>query len=136
MSGSRRRPCQSGDAPRGGYPGDGRPARIPSRSTRSQRAGGRTGGDSPPLPAAAARAARIWEAARPAPADHPYLLRKQVGPNGLRCDSAGNLIVPLRDVEGLLHTIETITPAGEKRYLAGGAKAGHFCTIGGAARRR
>ena len=77
------------------------------------------------------RAARIWNAAAPAPADHPYLRRKQVGPNGLRCDSAGHLIVPLRDVEGVLHTIETITPEGEKRYLAGGAKAGHFCTIGG-----
>ena len=84
-----------------------------------------------PAATAAARAAWLWEAAHPAPADHPYLLRKQVGPHGLRCDSAGNLIVPLRDVEGVLHTIETITPAGEKRYLAGGAKAGHFCTIGG-----
>ena len=72
------------------------------------------------------RAARIGNAAAPAPADHPYLRRKQVGPNGLRCDSAGHLIVPLRDVEGVLHTIETITPEGEKRYLAGGAKAGHF----------
>ena len=84
-----------------------------------------------PAAAAAARATRIWEAAHPAPADHPYLRRKQVGPNGLRGDSFGNLIVPLRDVEGVLHTIETIAPMGEKRYLAGGAKAGHFCTIGG-----
>ena len=79
---------------------------------------------------AAARAAWLWQAAHPAPADHPYLRRKQVGPNGLRCDSAGNLIVPLHDAEGVLHTIETITPEGGKRYLAGGAKAGHFCTIG------
>ena len=71
-----------------------------------------------PAATAADRAARLWEAAYPAPADHPYLRRKQVGPNGLRCDSAGNLIVPLRDVGGVLHTIETITSAGEKRYLA------------------
>jgi putative DNA primase/helicase len=83
-----------------------------------------------PAATAAARATRIWQAAHPAPADHPYLRRKQVGAHGLRCDSFGNLIVPLRDVEGVLHTIETITPTGEKRYLAGGAKAGHFCTIG------
>ncbi len=82
--------------------------------------------------AAAARAARLWEAAHRAPADHPYLRRKQVGPNGLRCDTFGNLIVPLRDAEGVLRTIETITPEGVKRYLAGGAKAGHFCAIGGA----
>jgi putative DNA primase/helicase len=84
-----------------------------------------------PAAMAAARATWLWEAAHPAPADHPYLRRKQVGAHGLRCDRAGNLIVPLRDAEGLLHTIETITAEGEKRYLAGGAKAGHFCTIGG-----
>ncbi len=89
-------------------------------------------GATSPATAAAARAARIWESAQPAPADHPYLQRKQVGPNGLRCDSFGNLIVPLRDAEGMLHTIETITPMGEKRYLGGGAKAGHFSTIGAA----
>ena len=106
--------------------GPGAPERAPRRPPTPQ----------PPeatSPAATAsdRAARLWDAAYPAPADHPYLRRKQVGPNGLRCDSAGHLIVPLRDVEGVLHTIETITPEGEKRYLAGGAKAGHFCTIGG-----
>jgi putative DNA primase/helicase len=78
------------------------------------------------------RAADIWNSATPAPADHPYLLRKRVGPHDLRCDASGNLIVPLRDAEGVLHTVETITPAGDKRYLAGGAKAGHFCAIGGA----
>lgn len=77
------------------------------------------------------RAEAIWTQAKPAPADHPYLRRKQVGPNGLRCDLSGNLIVPLRDTDGVLHTIETITPAGDKRYLAGGAKAKHFCIIGG-----
>jgi len=32
---------------------------------------------------------------------------------------------------GVLHTIETITPTGDKRYLAGGAEAGNFCAIGG-----
>jgi len=80
---------------------------------------------------ARARAKALWGSAKPAPDDHPYLMRKQVGPNGLRVDALGNLIVPLYDTNGVLHTIETITPAGEKRYLAGGAKAGHFCTIGG-----
>ncbi|MFQ5439345.1 MAG: toprim domain-containing protein, partial [Paracoccaceae bacterium] len=80
---------------------------------------------------ACARAEAIWGRAKPAPDDHPYLQRKQVGANGLRVDAVGNLIVPLRDTNGVLHTIETITPAGNKRYLAGGAKAGHFCPIGG-----
>ena len=39
--------------------------------------------------------------------------------------------MPLRDTAGTLHTIEFIAGDGTKRYLAGGAKAGHFCTIGG-----
>ena len=108
-----------------------RPGRLPRGGTRRPPNTAAQPEATSPAATAAARAARLWEAAHPAPADHPYLRRKQVGPHGLRCDSAGNLIVPLRDVEGVLHTIETITPAGEKRYLAGGAKAGHFCTIGG-----
>jgi len=80
---------------------------------------------------ARARAKALWGSAKPAPDNHPYLMRKQVGPNGLRVDALGNLIVPLYDADGVLHTIETITPTGDKRYLAGGAKAGHFCPIGG-----
>ena len=82
-------------------------------------------------PMARTRATALWGSAKPAPDDHPYLVRKQVGPNGLRVDALGNLIVPLYDAIGVLHTIETITAKGDKRYLAGGAKAGHFCNIGG-----
>lgn len=33
---------------------------------------------------AAQRARAIWQAAPPAPGDHPYLLRKQIKPHGLR----------------------------------------------------
>ena len=67
----------------------------------------------------------------PGPGHDSYLQRKGVGAHGLRCDSAGNLIVPLRDIAGALHTVEFIAGDGTKRYLWGGEKAGHFCTIGG-----
>jgi putative DNA primase/helicase len=79
---------------------------------------------------AAARAARIWAAASPAPVDHPYLVTKQVAPLALRIDPRGHLIVPLQDVDGDLHSLETITPEGSKRFLAGGAKRGHFAVVG------
>jgi putative DNA primase/helicase len=79
---------------------------------------------------AATRAARIWATARPAPDDHPYLTRKQVRPLGLRADARGHLVVPLQDADGRLHSLETIAPDGAKRFLAGGAKRGHFCVIG------
>ncbi|MBW7923097.1 MAG: toprim domain-containing protein, partial [Rubellimicrobium sp.] len=79
---------------------------------------------------AAGRAARIWEHTQPAPADHPYLTVKQVAALGLRVDARGHLIVPLQDIEGRLHSVETIAPDGAKRFLAGGAKRGHFCILG------
>ena len=79
---------------------------------------------------AAIRAVRILAAAGPAPVDHPYVVRKQVAPLGLRCDARGHLIVPLQDSDGRVHSLETIARDGAKRFLAGGAKRGHFCVIG------
>jgi Uncharacterized protein conserved in bacteria len=78
---------------------------------------------------AAARAARIWAAAQPAPADHPYLAAKQVAPLALRIDARGHLAAPLHDVDGRLHSLEFIAPDCAKRYLAGGAKRGRFSVI-------
>ena len=75
------------------------------------------------------RAARIWNHAEPAPADHPYLRAKQVPPLALRADEQGRLIVPLQDADGILHSLEFINADGGKRYLAGGAKRGHFAVV-------
>ncbi len=81
---------------------------------------------------AGARAARIWAAASsgirrsslsPAQADRP-------ASHGLRVTARGQLVVPLQDTEGVLLSLETIGPDGAKRFLAGGAKRGHFCVIG------
>ena len=79
---------------------------------------------------AAARAARIWTAACPAPANHPYLVARQAAPLALRVNAGGQLIVPLQDADGRLHSLEFIAPDATKRYLAGGAKRGHFAVVG------
>jgi len=79
---------------------------------------------------AAARAARLWDSACHAPADHPYLVAKQAAPLALRMDAGRRLVVPLQDVEGRIHSLETIAPDGAKRFLAGGAKKGHFALVG------
>ena len=79
---------------------------------------------------AAARAARIWASAHPAPSDHPYLAAKQVIPLALRRDTGHRLVVPLQDIDGQIHSLEFISPDGAKRYLAGGAKKGHFAVVG------
>jgi putative DNA primase/helicase len=83
-----------------------------------------------PADEAAARAARIWGHARPATEDHPYLVAKQAAPLALRMDASRRLVVPLQDVEGRIHSLETIAPDGAKRFLAGGAKKGHFAVVG------
>ncbi|WP_406867661.1 DUF927 domain-containing protein [Paraburkholderia fungorum] len=90
--------------------------------------------------AAGERAVSIWNAAEAAPANHPYLIRKDVPTHDLRvyrgaltiatmpCDGA--LIVPLYSEAGALTSLEFISPKGDKRFLPGGAKAGSFHVIG------
>ncbi|MFM0636686.1 DUF927 domain-containing protein [Paraburkholderia metrosideri] len=90
--------------------------------------------------AAGDRAVSIWNGAEAAPANHPYLIRKDVPPHDLRvyrgtltiasmpCNGA--LIVPLYNEAGALTSLEFISPEGDKRFLPGGAKAGSFHVIG------
>ncbi|ARK88781.1 DUF927 domain-containing protein [Burkholderia pseudomallei] len=90
---------------------------------------------------ASALAESIWSAAEPAPADHPYLVRKNIPVDALRvyrgglcigtatCDGA--LVIPARDAAGKLWTLEFILTDGQKRYLPNGRKAGCFSLIGG-----
>jgi phage/plasmid primase-like uncharacterized protein len=47
---------------------------------------------------------------------------------GMPCDGA--LLIPIRDSEGGLHSLEFISPEGEKRFLPGGKKIGGFFLIG------
>jgi len=72
----------------------------------------------------------IWENAKPASSDHPYLVKKHIKPNGLRQDDQGNLIVPLKNPSnGDIDSIQTIGPDGRKSFLAGGRKQGNFWQI-------
>ena len=79
--------------------------------------------------AAVARSVQAqWEALPPAPADHPYLVRKGVRPHGIRIKD-GSLVVPLRDIAGQLWSWQTITPEGDKRFAKGGRTKGLFFTF-------
>lgn len=85
------------------------------------------------------QANEIWKRCIPVES-HAYLTTKGINPNGarlyrgpiaingLRCD--GCLVIPLRDTEGAIWTLEFISPTGEKRFLPGGAKRGHYYAIG------
>ncbi len=73
-----------------------------------------------------------WQRMPPAPADHPYLVRKQVTPaDGTRQDRYGNLVIPLRNVQGNLRTVEYIDPAGKKNLKKDAEKTGNFFVFGG-----
>jgi putative DNA primase/helicase len=102
---------------------------------------------------AASRARSIWQAAKPAPEDHPYLARKQVKPHGLRVgiwkrtvqDEHGKyhpllignvLLLPMVDQTGVIRSLQAIFAEKhpdlnrDKDFLPGGGLAGLFWWIG------
>lgn len=78
---------------------------------------------------AMAKAQKLWDRARPATNDHPYLQRKRVQAMGIRC-LRDMLLIPLRDTAGRLHSLQFIGPDGVKRFLTGGRTAGCYCPLG------
>jgi len=78
---------------------------------------------------AAAKALKLWCEAKPAPADHGYLVTKQVKPCGLRVDRDGRLLIPIR-IGGKLASLQTIDASGGKRFLNGGEIRGGYHALG------
>lgn len=79
---------------------------------------------------AQAIAARLYDRAKPAEPKHPYLLAKGVQPHGdLRQTRDGVLLLPLRDSESELHSVQLIAADGTKRFLSGGRVRGCFFSI-------
>lgn len=75
------------------------------------------------------RALALWEKAQPACGSHAYLVRKAVPAYGIRL-LREQLVIPLRDVEGTLHSLQFIGGDGRKTFLTGGRKRGCYCAIG------
>ncbi|WP_082497763.1 AAA family ATPase [Pseudorhodoferax sp. Leaf267] len=61
--------------------------------------------------------------------EHPYIIKKGIKSHGLRIVGA-NLIVPAKDVNGKLHTVQRIGPDGSKLFLSGGRKTGCMFLMG------
>lgn len=87
---------------------------------------------------ASKRAAAGWAKAAPE-GESEYLVRKGVGAHGVRFGSAGELIIPLLDVDGRVHGLQIIragkAAAASRRpakefWPAGLAKKGHFFVLG------
>jgi len=73
-------------------------------------------------------AAALLAQAGPA-ATHPYLSAKGVKAHGLKV-LGDRLLIPMRDTAGKLHSLQAITPDGEKRFHPGGRIKGCYHSIG------
>lgn len=80
----------------------------------------------------AKKAQSMWAGAPPAPADHPYLVNKQVKSYGLRSYKE-SLLVPLSD-GGAIISLQIIFPDGRKVFLKDSFSSGGGFILGSIAR--
>ncbi|WP_174889690.1 LPD7 domain-containing protein [Candidatus Williamhamiltonella defendens] len=67
-----------------------------------------------------------------AEASHPYLRRKGIPlTQGIKQDRQGRLVIPLRNAEGDIRTIQRIDKTGFKSLKKGAQKTGGFFVVGG-----
>lgn len=77
------------------------------------------------------KAREIWASSAPAPANHPYLIKKNLkGSYGARINKKGDLIIPVMDGYNNIVSLESIDAEGNKKFLPGGRKSGCFWQIG------
>jgi len=72
----------------------------------------------------------IWQARENAPDDHAYLHSKGVPALGVKLSQGGDVLVPLRNIDGELRGLQAISPAGNKQFMAGSEKKGCFHFLG------
>ena len=81
--------------------------------------------------AAATKALYIWNTAPPAPANHPYLIKKHISIHGARLGRGDTLIIPLTNSKNEIVNLQFISESGGKRFLSGGLKKGCFYILAG-----
>lgn len=80
----------------------------------------------------ARQCAEIFEQRHLAASNHPYLVRKDVLPHGIKESPDGRkLIIPLRNIRGEIRTVQIINEDGDKFFEKGGQKRGCFHLLGG-----
>jgi len=71
----------------------------------------------------------IWEHSKPVE-NYPYLIAKGVKSYGLR-QHKDSIVIPIRDTDGAIHSLQFINSKGNKKFLPGGAIRGRFTSIDG-----
>lgn len=59
----------------------------------------------------------------------PYLQRKKIAAISVRF-SRGSIVLPVLDLDGRFYGLQFIDPDGNKKFLTGTRKKGHFCPLG------
>jgi phage/plasmid primase-like uncharacterized protein len=77
------------------------------------------------------RVAEELDAARPAGNDHPYLQTKKVPSYGLKKNTKDQLMIPARDNDDVIWSVQYISPDGDKKFEKDGAIKGKYFTISG-----
>lgn len=78
---------------------------------------------------AAITAQTIWDSRHAASAEHPYLMRKGIAPNGVGIATDGRLICPIY-IDAELTSIQYIAADGNKMFLKGGQIGGGWWHLG------
>lgn len=78
---------------------------------------------------AAQRASALWFRAQAIGIEHEYLKRKGVGAYAIRL-RGDKLLIPLRDTNGVISSLQSIDKDGAKRFLPNGTMKGCYHAIG------
>ncbi|EKH8225442.1 hypothetical protein O9Z89_004378 [Salmonella enterica] len=63
---------------------------------------------------------------------HPYLVKKGVkAAKGVHIDDKQRLLIPLQNADGVIRSMQTIDPEGNKRLTKDAEKSGNFFVVGG-----
>jgi putative DNA primase/helicase len=77
------------------------------------------------------RARKIFSRCKPAASQHPYLIKKSIGPVGDIRAMKALLVLPVMDETRVLTSLQFISPDGTKRFLKDGKIQGGFFPIRG-----
>lgn len=78
------------------------------------------------------KAVNLWDSLeKQVPEDHPYLVRKQIRAFNAKYSSKSNsIVIPLKDGEDKLWSLQFINSTGEKRFMSNGRTKGCYYFIG------
>lgn len=79
---------------------------------------------------ASGKAQYVYAILPPAPAEHPYLARKQIEPHMAKVNQSGQLVIPMINAEGKIQSLEFIGDNGFKKIMPGSKAAGAFTPLG------